>query len=155
MSELAVGQVVQLTDGRNAVVRFVGNTHFAAGEWVGIELEEDTGKNDGSVQGERYFDCDMGYGMFVRPTTLGIVDEAPAAPAPPPPPAAKQSVVRKTSRPSSFAPGTGRVSSAADPGLSKRMSLNAASPSPAPRTARPSSITRVCHCFQYAIGNPR
>lgn len=36
-------------------VRFIGETHFAAGIWIGIELEEPVGKNDGSVDGIRYF----------------------------------------------------------------------------------------------------
>ena len=32
-------------------VRFVGQTAFAAGKWIGIELDEQgTGKNDGTVQ---------------------------------------------------------------------------------------------------------
>ncbi|ROT42486.1 dynactin [Sodiomyces alkalinus F11] len=141
MSELALGQTIQLSDGRIGVVRFVGAAHFAPGEWVGIELEEDSGKNDGSVQGERYFDCVMGHGMFVRPTTLTIM----AQPPPPPAAAAAKPLVRKPSRPSrpsSFAPATGRVTSTGDASLSKRMSLNASSPSPAPRVTRPTSIGR-------------
>lgn len=33
------------------IVRFVGQTAFAAGKWIGIELDnEGTGKNDGTVQ---------------------------------------------------------------------------------------------------------
>ena len=60
MSELAVGQTVQLNDGRIATVRFVGQTRFAPDDWVGVELEDDSGKNDGSVKGDRYFDCEMG-----------------------------------------------------------------------------------------------
>ncbi|OHW91925.1 CAP-gly domain-containing protein [Colletotrichum incanum] len=132
MSDLAVGQTVRLPDGRTGIVRFVGNTHFASGDWVGVELEDDSGKNDGSVQGERYFDCSMGHGMFVRPTTLVITAPAPAA-------AAKSA--RRPSRPSSFNPGTGRTAS--DTGLTKRMSLNAPSPSPGPKASRPPSILRV------------
>ncbi|GKT49924.1 dynactin, isoform [Colletotrichum spaethianum] len=117
MSDLAVGQTVRLPDGRSGIVRFVGNTHFASGDWVGVELEDDSGKNDGSVQGERYFDCSMGHG---------------------PPAAAKPA--RRPSRPTSFNPGTGRTAS--DAGLTKRMSLNAPSPSPGPKAARPPSILR-------------
>ncbi|TKW53145.1 putative dynactin [Colletotrichum tanaceti] len=132
MSDLAVGQTVRLPDGRTGIVRFVGNTHFASGDWVGVELEDDSGKNDGSVQGERYFDCSMGHGMFVRPTTLVVTAQAPAA-APKP--------ARMPSRPSSFNPGSGRAAN--DTGMAKRMSLNAPSPSPGPKASRPSSVLRV------------
>jgi hypothetical protein len=37
-----------------------------------------TGKNDGSVQGERYFDCKPKHGVFVRPSQVQIL-EAPKA----------------------------------------------------------------------------
>lgn len=32
----------------------MGPTKFAVGEWCGVELDEPRGKNDGSVEGERY-----------------------------------------------------------------------------------------------------
>ena len=70
---LEAGQTVQLQDGRKAVVRFVGGTSFAPGDWVGIELPSPTGKNDGSVQGARYFSCKSMHGMFVRPAAVAHV----------------------------------------------------------------------------------
>lgn len=137
MTELAVGQRIELSDGRTGFIRFVGHTAFAAGEWVGIELDEDTGKNDGSVQGERYFDCQMGFGMFVRPTTVIVLAQPP--PAPPKQPVAKKPL----SRPSSMVTSGATRSGSIDAGLNKRMSLNAPSPSPVPRPSRPSSVVRV------------
>ena len=144
MSELAVGQTVELADGRIAVVRFIGQPHFATGDWVGVELEDDSGKNDGSVQGERYFDCQMGRGMFLRPAAVMVI----AQPAPLPP--TDSGTARRVGRPSSAvlpAPGK-RLSSVPDAGVGKRMSMNAASPSPASRmsrpNSRPSSLLRVC-----------
>lgn len=137
MSNLAVGQVVRLADGRNAVVRFVGETLFSAGEWVGVELDDGSGKNDGSVQGERYFDCDMGNGMFVRATAVTVVSQPP----PKPKPAAPTTAAKK--RPSSFASGSRSASQTLDPAAGRRRSMNAPSPSPVPRASRPSSIARV------------
>ncbi|TKA32827.1 hypothetical protein B0A50_01053 [Salinomyces thailandicus] len=75
-SSLSVGQKIELNDGRTAQVRFVGTTHFQTGDWVGVELEEATGKNDGSVKGERYFECEQGHGMFLRPAGVRqVVDD--------------------------------------------------------------------------------
>lgn len=51
---------------RRGTVRFIGPTKFAPGFWVGVEFDEPVGKNDGSVQGERYFKTRMHYGGFVR-----------------------------------------------------------------------------------------
>jgi dynactin 1 len=137
MSGFEIGQTVQLNDGgRLAIVRYAGQPEFAPGEWIGVELEDGSGKNDGSVKGQRYFECDMGRGMFLRPTAVKIIEQpAPKAKVPP---------AKRLSRPSSVvAPGAGRrMSSIPDTAGGKRMSINAASPSPAVRT-RPSSIIRV------------
>ena len=139
MSEYQVGQVVQLADGQLATIRYVGQTGFAAGDWIGVELEGLNGKNDGSVKGERYFDCEMGRGMFLRAAAVAAIIEQPAAAPKAVAPAKK--VARPTSVVSS---GLGRRTSIVpDTGVNKRMSMNAASPSPAGRGSRPSSMLRV------------
>lgn len=60
-----VGQTVQTLDGRQGIIRYAGPLHVA-GDWFGLELPDNSGKNDGSVKGERYFQCAPGYGIFVR-----------------------------------------------------------------------------------------
>lgn len=49
-------------------------SEFASGKWVGVELEEAKGKNNGSVQGRAYFKCTDEHGIFVRQTQLAVVD---------------------------------------------------------------------------------
>lgn len=44
----------------------MGQTHFADGVWVGLELDTSDGRNDGQVQGQRYFTCAPSHGVFVR-----------------------------------------------------------------------------------------
>ena len=52
------------------IVRFVGRTAFKAGIWVGVQLDQPHGKNDGSVQGQRYFSCEDNYGVFTAPENI-------------------------------------------------------------------------------------
>lgn len=52
--------------GHRGTVAYVGATLFATGKWVGVILDEAKGKNDGTVQGRKYFTCDEGHGIFVR-----------------------------------------------------------------------------------------
>ena len=53
-------------------LRFVGVTGFAPGKWVGVELDEANGKNNGVVQGKAYFNCRDGHGIFVRQQQLQV-----------------------------------------------------------------------------------
>lgn len=55
---------------RTGVIRYVGRTAFAEGEWMGLELPDDKGKNDGSVKGKVYFECQPNHGLFVQPSAI-------------------------------------------------------------------------------------
>lgn len=59
-------------------VRYAGQTSFAPGKWVGIELDLPRGKNAGVVEGKRYFDCKAGHGVFVRPNQAKNVTDGDA-----------------------------------------------------------------------------
>ncbi|KAL3093390.1 hypothetical protein niasHS_005904 [Heterodera schachtii] len=64
--------LVQLRDQppRKAQIAFVGPTHFGENpgttQWVGVIYDEATGKNDGSLDGHRYFHCEPSHGGFVQ-----------------------------------------------------------------------------------------
>nr|CAD7435113.1 unnamed protein product [Timema monikensis] len=45
-------------------LKYRGTTEFAPGDWCGVELDEPVGKNDGSVEGVRYFKCEPKFGLF-------------------------------------------------------------------------------------------
>ncbi|XP_011062959.1 PREDICTED: kinesin-like protein KIF13A isoform X1 [Acromyrmex echinatior] len=50
----------------SGVIAYVGPTEFASGIWIGVELDAPTGKNDGAVNGHRYFTCRPKCGIFVK-----------------------------------------------------------------------------------------
>eukprot|EP00439_Symbiodinium_sp_Y106_P073654 s689_g13.t3 len=71
---LKVGARVEALGQFTGTVKFVGTTQFAAGPWIGVELDTPDGKNDGTIQGERYFDCKAGHGIFARPAAVRSLD---------------------------------------------------------------------------------
>ncbi|CAH8557458.1 unnamed protein product [Heterobilharzia americana] len=77
---LKIGYRVEVT-GKDVVgtVAFVGTTQFSAGKWVGVILDEPKGKNNGTVQGKRYFTCEENFGIFVRPSQLTLLDSGQEA----------------------------------------------------------------------------
>lgn len=53
---LSVGDRIIVSSGlgsRPGILKYLGETHFASGNWCGVQLDEPSGKNDGSVDGKR------------------------------------------------------------------------------------------------------
>ncbi|KAI5238161.1 hypothetical protein E4T43_07616 [Aureobasidium subglaciale] len=143
---LGVGQTVELNDGRHAIVRFFGATGFAPGEWVGVELDEASGKNDGSVKGERYFDCELNHGMFLRVQGVSRI------------------VSRPTTRPTSSNLGQTRppsldtakaASALPSPTKSPTKLTLTATPATAPLATAPSTATAARRALSTATTKPR
>ena len=67
-------------DEKRGVVMYVGEVEEipnGAGKWVGVKLDEPVGKNDGSLNGKRYWGENAGgpkYGVFVRPERVEVGD---------------------------------------------------------------------------------
>ncbi|KAM3875045.1 CAP-Gly domain-containing linker protein 3 [Diretmus argenteus] len=68
--KVEVGDQVLVAGQKHGTVRFYGKTDFAPGYWFGVELEQQTGKHDGSVFGVRYFTCLPKYGVFAPPSRV-------------------------------------------------------------------------------------
>lgn len=68
--DFQIGERVWVNGNKPGHVQFMGGTQFAPGQWAGIVLDEPIGKNDGSVAGVRYFQCEDGRGIFTRPSKL-------------------------------------------------------------------------------------
>ncbi|GES86297.1 dynactin 1 [Rhizophagus clarus] len=66
--------------GKVGTIRFIGPTEFATGKWVGVELDEPSGKNNGSVKGKHYFDCKTNHGVFVRASQIKFLNSSVNSP---------------------------------------------------------------------------
>uniref|UniRef100_A0A8C1QN11 CAP-GLY domain containing linker protein 1a n=1 Tax=Cyprinus carpio TaxID=7962 RepID=A0A8C1QN11_CYPCA len=106
--ELKINDRVLVAGSKAGVVRFLGVTDFAKGEWCGVELDEPLGKNDGAVAGTRYFHCQAKHGLFApvhKVTRIGFPSTTPAK--------AKSTVRNTSTLPSGLkrSPSTSSISS--------------------------------------------
>jgi len=73
--KISVGGIYELVDGRICTIKYIGETHFAGGEWIGVELDPSSGpgKNDGEIGSKRYFKTPKNppRGLFVRRSKIG------------------------------------------------------------------------------------
>ncbi|KAK6509559.1 hypothetical protein TWF481_004297 [Arthrobotrys musiformis] len=65
--------------GRRGEVAYVGLVEKIpqGGVWVGVRLDEPTGKNNGSIDGVRFFEAGSNHGTFVRPNRVTVGDFPP------------------------------------------------------------------------------
>lgn len=61
--DVVVGDKVFFDGTKSATVRYIGEVHFAAGVWYGLQLLDGGGKHDGTLNGKTYFRCKA---MFVK-----------------------------------------------------------------------------------------
>ena len=76
---LEVGQRVMVGKKGEGTLLYVGelcnrSKHAASDVWYGVDLDEEKGKNDGSLEGQKYFYCLAKHGTFVLADGLKMVD---------------------------------------------------------------------------------
>ncbi|XP_053110527.1 dynactin subunit 1 isoform X1 [Hemicordylus capensis] len=95
---LKVGSRVEVIGkGYRGTVAYVGATLFATGKWVGVILDEAKGKNDGSVQGRKYFACEENHGIFVRQSQIQVFDDGADTTSPETPESSASKVPKRDS----------------------------------------------------------
>uniref|UniRef100_A0A671WPQ6 Dynactin subunit 1 n=1 Tax=Sparus aurata TaxID=8175 RepID=A0A671WPQ6_SPAAU len=125
-----VGSLVEVIGkGQRGTVAYIGNTLFASGKWVGVILDEAKGKNDGTVQGKRYFTCEENRGIFVRQSQIQLVDDGADTTSPETP---EPGTGRQPTRP---AGGKGAASGSASASAGEMSSSEPSTPAQTPLAA--------------------
>ena len=60
-------------DRRMGTLRWIGGLKGKKEVYYGIELDTESGKNNGSYLGKTYFKCDQGKGVFINPLAVESV----------------------------------------------------------------------------------
>ncbi|XP_065844044.1 kinesin-like protein KIF13A isoform X2 [Oscarella lobularis] len=102
---LKVGEIVMVDMARGykmGTVKYVGETQFQPGQWIGVALDTPHGKHNGTVKEVVYFKCRPKHGVFVRSDKIVKAPDLSSSPKPPPKSSSKHSPTppRRTSLPS-------------------------------------------------------
>lgn len=54
----------------NATIRYIGEFHDKPGLWIGLEVDVPKGKNNGTIKGVKYFECEPNHGFFLQYETF-------------------------------------------------------------------------------------
>ena len=84
ISKFGLGDRVQLIPfkhkGKQGHIKYIGEIEGKAqGNWVGIELDEPNGENNGDFNDQKIFDCKEGHGIFLRPTQVKNLEQSSEA----------------------------------------------------------------------------
>ncbi|KAG5363016.1 Cell polarity protein [Yarrowia sp. B02] len=74
---IKLGLRCEINGSKRGVVRYIGEIPEitdSGAPWIGVELDEPLGKNDGTVKGKRYFQCKDKFGSFVKPQAVEVGD---------------------------------------------------------------------------------
>lgn len=67
--DIREGNIARHLDGRIGAIRYIGRL-MGEQEFIGLEFDSPRGKNDGSVNGKRYFTTEPKHGLFVKANKL-------------------------------------------------------------------------------------
>ncbi|XP_034424526.1 dynactin subunit 1-like isoform X4 [Hippoglossus hippoglossus] len=136
-----IGSTVEVTGkGQRGTVAYIGATLFASGKWVGVVLDEAKGKNDGTVQGKRYFTCEENHGIFVRQSQIQVVEDGSSATSPDTPEFVLAKILKQKDIPET--PKTSKLTPMNVKKSSTRRSAKWSTPRLTPATSLPSLLVR-------------
>lgn len=72
VSNKQIGKRVRIGE-KEGILKFVGSVHFSKGVWCGVELTNSVGKNDGIVNGVRYFACADRRGLMAPQSKVSLL----------------------------------------------------------------------------------